>query len=186
VARGPFIVVSGIPASGTSTLARGLGAMLGYRVIDKDDLLEASFPASDAVSEGLRYDLSRKADTLMRKRVELLDRAVLVSSWRRPELSTTSGTPTGWLADLPGVVEVYCSCRPETAARRFVERTRHPGHGDDAVDPTEMLAQFRSLHELGPLGVGRLVRVETEQPPHLAGVLRRITGQADGPPTPGP
>jgi len=112
--------VSGIPASGKSTLARGLGAMLGDPIIDKDDLLEASFPASGAVSAEEREDLSRKADTLMRKRVELLDRAVLASFWRRPELSTTSGTPTDWLADLPDVVEVHCSCRPETAVRRVI------------------------------------------------------------------
>jgi hypothetical protein len=66
--------------------------MLGYDVIDKDDLLEASFATAGTISPEVRADLSRKADTLMRKRVELRDRAVLVSFWRRPELSATSGT----------------------------------------------------------------------------------------------
>jgi hypothetical protein len=155
--------------------------MLGYDVIDKDDLLEASFATAGTISPEVRADLSRKADTLMRKRVELRDRAVLVSFWRRPELSATSGTPTDWLFGLPDVIEVHCSCRPETAAHRFIERSRNAAHGDDAADPTEILAQFRALHALGPLGVGRLVEVDTELSPNLAAVLRRIIGPADDP-----
>lgn len=173
--HGTFIVMSGIPASGKSSLARRISPMLDIPVIDKDDILTASFSSLEAIARSERQALSRKADTIMRKRAELQQQAILVSHWRRSEISSTSGTPIEWLFDLPRTIEVYCSCDPRTAVTRFAERTRHPAHGDQASDPTELLAQFRSLAALGPLGVGRLVEVDTEATPDVVSVLRSIT-----------
>jgi hypothetical protein len=92
--------------------------------------------------------------------------AILVSFWRRRELSATAGTAIEWIADLPNVVEVYCTCSPATAVRRFLQRARHPAHGDQGKDVNEILEQFSALDLLGPLGVGRVVTVSTED--HVA------------------
>lgn len=175
---GPFIVVTGLPGSGKSPLSHQLGPMLDLVVVDKEDILEASFTGSTPIDAEERFRLSRRADGDLRKRAEYLGRGILVSFWRRPELSATSGTPTEWLERLPRVIEVHCTCAPETAASRFLARSRHPGHGDADKDPGEILAQFQDLAALGPLGVGPLVEVSTETAPAIAPVLRDIQSAA--------
>jgi len=73
----------------------------------------------------------------------------------------TSGTPTEWLGELPDPIELWCRCDPEVAVRRFRSRRRHPGHGDDQRSSDELREQFATLADLGPLGVGRLVSVDS-------------------------
>jgi hypothetical protein len=46
-------------------------------------------------------------------------------------MSGDSGTPTDWMTALSAqVVNVHCVCDVETAAARFLRRTRHRGHLD--------------------------------------------------------
>ena len=111
----------------------------------------------------MRARLSRQADDEMRTAAEASRSAVLVSFWRREDLSTTSGTPTGWLRGLRNVVELYCACRPAAAVERFLARDRHPGHGDGTRDRNDLMRQFEALDALGPIGIGRLVCVNTER-----------------------
>ena len=169
-----FVVVSGVPASGKSTLASRIAPLLGLELIDKDDYLESAF-AGRTVGLDERQRLSRQADHMMRKKVELSSGAVLVSHWQRPEISTTSGTPTGWLAALPNVVEAHCRCSAPTAARRFLERDRQAGHGDAAKDPATIVEQFHALADLGPLGIGPVVEVDTEAELDVVSVVKAIT-----------
>jgi hypothetical protein len=143
-------------------------------VIDKDDLLEASFQSDGGVTPLDRSRLSRQADQVLRQRVESMPGAMVVSHWRRPELSTTSGTPTEWLRVLHAFVEVHCVCDPETAAERFRRRDRNPAHGDRQRSPEELLYQFRALHRLGPLGYGPVVTVDTEMPVDAAQLAEQI------------
>lgn len=167
------IAVTGLPASGKTTLGRRVAGALGLELLDKDDDLEAGFAAAEAAGSGPidRSALSRAADAAFRARAEAraADPAcgglVLVSFWRRPELSATSGTPTDWVPALAGpggdVVELWCRCPPEVAVARFVARRRHPGHGDAARSPEVLLASFRALDALGSVGIGRLVAADT-------------------------
>lgn len=172
--RAFLVVVSGLPASGKTTLARQVAPLLGLPVIDKDDLLEESFRPVGGVSPVDRARLSRHADQVLRQRVESAPRAVVVSHWRRPELSMTSGTPTEWLRAFPALVEVHCVCDPETAAERFRNRDRNPAHGDQRKSPSEVLDQFHALHRLGPLGLGPVVTVDTEVPVDAAHLAEQI------------
>lgn len=173
VTPSPVVVVSGLPASGKSTLARQIAPLLDLPVIDKDDLLEASFPSGE-VSSDQRFRLSREADATLRRLVRGSLGAVVASHWRRPELSTSSGTPTEWLSLLPQVVEVYCACDPHTAAERFVNRRRHPGHGDQPDAFVEILEQLQAICSLGPLHIGPTVTVATDRPVDPAGVVDQI------------
>lgn len=167
------VVVSGLTAAGKSTLARQIAPLLGLPVIDKDDLLEASFPSCE-VSSDERFRLSRQADATLRKLVEGSLGAVVASHWRHPELSTASGTPTEWLNSLPLVVEVHCTCDPHTAAERFVNRTRHPGHGDQLTGFKEILQQFQAIEPLGPFRIGPTVSVATDTPVDPTGAVDQI------------
>lgn len=164
-ARSLTIVVSGLPGSGKTTVAHQIAPLLDLPVLDKDDFLESLFsqPSGDKreIDSALRYELSRRADEMLIERSKNTARAVVVSFWRRPELSETAGTPFEWLRELPHVVEVYCRCDPNTAARRFIGRSRHPAHGDELKSLDQVLQQFIQLDGLGPLGFSRLVEVDT-------------------------
>ena len=46
-----FVVVSGLPASGKTTLAKSLALALGLRLLDKDDILESLFGPRSGVGE---------------------------------------------------------------------------------------------------------------------------------------
>ncbi len=178
------VVVTGLPGSGKSTLGRTLADRIGFAVCDKDDYLEMLFESTEEAA-GTRSVLSRRADDDFTSAAELLPEVVLISFWRRPELSLTSGTPTEWLSESAAVVEVFCECSVGVAVRRFRSRQRHERHGDAQRDPADLTAQFGALAALGPLGVGRLVRVDTETPIDIDGVLAAVrdaltdTGCAD-------
>lgn len=73
-----------------------------------------------------------------------------------------SGTPVTWLSDLTGnIVNVHCECAAEIAAARFVQRRRHPGHGDSDKSASEILAGIEAVDRLGRLDIVRSVAVDT-------------------------
>jgi hypothetical protein len=156
-----FVVVSGLPGSGKTTLARPLSTALGLQLLDKDDLLETLLDSLGADSPKERGRLSRASDALMQRLSEATPGAVLSSFWRRESLSTTSGTPTGWLRSLPDLVEVYCDCPPREAAARFHARARHAGHVDEHKSLASSLWQYERLTDTLPLDIGPVIRVDT-------------------------
>ncbi len=158
-----YVVVSGLPASGKSTVARVLASALCLDLLDKDDFLEALFETCEVGDVDWRRQLSVAADALFRQRAEMSKGAVLASWWLHPRSSTDSGTPTGWLASLQGpLVEVHCLCSAEVAASRFMTRARHPGHLDARWTRAELLASFERQALFGPLCVSETLLVNTE------------------------
>jgi shikimate kinase len=85
-----FVVITGLPGSGKSTLGVLLASALGLPLIDKDAFLEQLFELDHASS---RHELSRRADELFRTAAESATGAVLVSWWRHPHSLALSGTP---------------------------------------------------------------------------------------------
>jgi predicted kinase len=160
-----FVVVTGLPASGKSTTAAALARELRLPLLDKDTYLEALFADESVGQTERRNQLSRQADELLRTEAQRSAGAVLASWWRHPRSRSDSGTPTSWLAALPGVlIEVHCWCRPEVAVARFLARKRHPGHCDASRSEAALLSSFKEQHALGALGFERLVEVDLEQP----------------------
>ena len=174
-----FVVVSGLPGSGKTTLARPLSKALRLPLIDKDDLLETLLTSLGADSLQDRSRLSRAADALMEKLAKAESSgAVLSSFWRRESLSATSGTPTHWLRHLPRVVEVLCDCPPHLAAERFHTRVRHPGHQDSSTSFADSLWRYEQLAATLPLEVGPVVRVDTSRAVDVAGVTDAVRAAA--------
>ncbi len=172
------LIVSGIPASGKSTIARALSEALSLEMLDKDEILEALFDKEGIGDAQWRTALSRTADEILRERARQSASSVIVSWWRHPASTSASGTPTEWLSDLPGnLIEVNCVCDPAIAAKRFKSRTRHRGHLDQFKSHDDLEASFKAHAALGPLGIGRLIRVNTEGSVELADVLSKINSQ---------
>jgi hypothetical protein len=171
----PFIVVTGLPASGKSTVATLVGAGLGLPVIDKDTILEALFDALGAGDRQRRTALSRAADAVMQRLARETRGCVLVSWWRHPRSDEASGTPMDWLAELPGrLVELHCRCAPATAISRFLARQRHAGHLDRERSAEVERARFDAAASRGPAGTGELLQWDTEQPPDAGALLAAI------------
>ncbi len=171
----PFVIVSGLPASGKTTLARRLAPDLELPVIDKDDILESLFDSRGVGDADWRRALSRESDEILRRQATSSRGAILVSFWRIPGMSEDSGTPSSWLQALSDqLVNVHCRCDPAVAARRFVQRDRHPGHLDPGGSYDEILASFSKLSCLASIEIGNDVFVDTTCEPDLLAVVLEI------------
>jgi molybdenum cofactor biosynthesis enzyme len=80
------------------------------------------------------------------------------------------------LADSP--VEVHCACDPALAARRYNDRARtcHPIHVLASV-PADVRAEYDR-----PVGIGKLVTVNTATPVDVPAVAAAIRAQLPRPP----
>jgi glucokinase len=171
-----FVIVCGLPASGKSTLAQRLAPALSLPLLDKDTILERLFDESKGVGDAAwRRALSRESDFILQNEATASDGAILVSHWHLPGMPADSGTPTAWLAELPGkVVTVHCACSVEIAARRFVQRRRHSGHCDSERSESGVLESVKQVAALGRLNIGQPVEVDTTRWPSPDAVLRDI------------
>lgn len=175
--RKPFVVISGLPGSGKTTLGRRLAPVLNLPLIDKDDILDLLFESKGVGDAAWRRTLSRESDAVLQHTAAEGNGAILVSFWRLQGMPADSGTPTDWL-DAPShhVVNIHCTCEVDVAASRFLQRRRHPGHLDADSSSTEVIASLRTLAQMPLLDIGERIEVDTSQEPNLADVVRAIRG----------
>lgn len=178
--RKPFVVISGLPGSGKTTLGRRLAPALNLPLIDKDDILNRLFESKGVGNAAWRRTLSRESDVTLQQEATNSDGAILASLWRVPGMPSDSGTPTDWL-DAPAhrVVNVHCACELEVAAGRFLQRRRHPGHLDGESSSAEVLLSLQKLTQLPLLNIGPRIDVDTSHEPHLTDLVRAIRGALD-------
>src|SRR5947209_4425192 len=113
-----FVVISGLPGSGKTTLARQLAPALNLPILDKDSILEHLFDSKGVGDAAWRRMLSRESDTALQAQATASDGAILVSFWHQPGMAPDSGTPTTWLSELSEhIVNVHCVCSPDIATK---------------------------------------------------------------------
>jgi glucokinase len=170
--RKAFVVVSGLPGSGKTTLARGLAPVLNLPLIDKDDILDRLFESKGIGNAAWRRALSRESDVILQHEATRSAGAILASFWRLPGMPLDSGTPTDWLhAPSHQRVNIHCVCELEVAATRFLRRQRHPGHLDRDSSSAEIVESLRSLTHLAPLDIGPRIDVDTSHDVSLDDVV---------------
>ena len=169
------VIVTGLPASGKTTIAREIAKQLNFELLDKDDFLEKLFQRFEVHSVDDRKQLSRQSDRAFQEAAVRSGSAVLVSHWRRPLDSNDSGTPAEWLAqEYTRIVEVVCQCPPKVALKRFLTRKRHSSHLDTHNDPDEIQQRMAVWANRYPLGIGTLVEVQTDRSVNISYLIEEI------------
>jgi predicted kinase len=159
----PYVLVGGWPGSGKTTLARALATQLGLAYLGKDDLKESLWQQLGAPTtvEESRW-LGEAAVHILLRLARDFPGAVIDSTWydyTRPLVAQLSGP----------IVEVRCLVSVETARARYVARQRGAGHLDDQRTEAELWGR-----PVAPLGVGRLVDVDTEGPADVGAIAAMI------------
>ena len=159
------MVVSGLPGSGKTSLARTLAAALDLPLLSKDVIKEA---VADVLGTG-DQDWSRKVGEAAFEALYALARdtpaAVLESHW-------TAVSRPGLLALERPMVEVHCTCEDDVLRARLKARAstdRHPIHRD-VIDP-EVIDEIVGDPEGAPLRLGPLLEVDTTAGFDMAAVV---------------
>ncbi len=126
-AQALFVVVSGPPGSGKTTLAPLIAAELELPLVAKDTIKDALMSVLPVPDVEASRQLGRGAVTVMLAVAAASPRgAVLESNFYRSVAGPTLGR-------LPGtIIEVFCRCDQAVASARYRARagTRHAGHFD--------------------------------------------------------
>ncbi|MFI1337144.1 AAA family ATPase [Streptomyces sp. NPDC020845] len=166
-----FVITSGLPASGKSTISHALGDCLGWPVIGKDAILESLFDSLGTGDPTWRHRLSRAGDDVLFTIAAQAKRAVLDNWWHHD-------TAPERLRRLNArLIEIFCDCDPALAAERFQRRTRHPGHLDPQLTPEQVAERVATLRATypGPLRLGGpLLTIDTSQPVDITAVVKEV------------
>ena len=142
-----FVVVSGAPASGKSTLAPALAAELDLPLLAKDVVKDALVDVLGAPDLPRSRELGRAAVQVLFAVAGTAGAAVLESVWH--------GYARAPLAALPGpVVEVFCRCDPDVLRARFAARAASRGAGYH--DRERSAAELWNAEVGSPVGGGPL------------------------------
>jgi predicted kinase len=130
-----FVIVSGPPASGKSTLASALSDRLQLPLVAKDVIKQALMSTLPVPDVDASRQLGRASVQAMLAVAACSPiGAVLESNFYRSKAAQD-------VRRLPGrIVEVFCRCDRVVAARRYRDRSagRHRGHFDTVRTPDEL------------------------------------------------
>jgi predicted kinase len=120
------VAVTGIPASGKTTVATALRMQLGWPLISKDVVKEALFDALGTGDLEWSRRLGRAGHVVMYSLAQTIPQVILDAHFQRgiaePELQALDRR----------IVQIYCRCPVDVAAERYRRRIddpdRHPAH----------------------------------------------------------
>jgi len=170
--EGVVVVVTGIPASGKSTLATALSMRLGWPLISKDVVKEALFDALGTGDLEWSRRLGRASHVVIYSLVATIPKVILEAHFQRgvaePEL----------LALKRRIVQIYCRCPVDVAAERYRRRIddpeRHPGHLPEHQSDQVIERWMNDVPTPLDLPDALLVEVDTTGPVDLGTVATAI------------
>ena len=169
-----FVVVSGPPASGKSTLAPVLADELHLPLVAKDTIKDALLSVLPAADVEASRQMGRAAvRAMLAVAAQSRPGAVIESNFYRTVARDD-------LLALPGsVVEVFCRCDRDVAARRYHSRAgfRHAGHFDADRTADELWNDEVSEPVAGGWPV---LELDTNEPVEVRSVLAFIQARRPG------
>jgi predicted kinase len=169
--RWTFVVVSGPPASGKTTLARAIAPALGLPLIAKDTIKEALLSVLPVPDVETSRVVGAASVAALYAVASQTGGAVLESVWHRSR-------SVGDLRRLPGnIVEVFCRCDRQVAARRYRSRsgTRAAGH----FDATRTIEELWNDEVARPVAGGwPVIEVSTNRPVEIKPLMERVWAAA--------
>ncbi len=165
-----YVIVSGPPASGKSTLAPVLAQELALPLLAKDTIKDALMSVLAVPDVEASRQLGRGAvAAMLAVAAESPIGAVIESNFYRSVVNEN-------LRRLPGVViEVFCRCSQAVAKERYRARagSRHAGH----FDATRTIEELWNEEVAEPVAGGwPLFEVDTNHPVDIGPVLAFIRG----------
>ena len=168
--NGVFVVVTGLPASGKTTLATELASRLGLPLIQKDAIKEVLGECFPAASDEDSARLGAAGMEVLWSIAAGCPSAVLETYWY-PE----SAVPRfAHLARL--CIEVHCTAPKEVCIERFLARVphRHSSHREHFSPMEEVRGAIALWPDPSPLGIGPVIAVDTTTPVELPSLCDAI------------
>lgn len=168
------VIVNGPPGSGKTTTARALAAQLRLPLLSKDAVKETLLDELGYESRDESRTIGAASGQVVWTLLGDCPVPAIVESWLAPH--TRDIVRTGLArARVDKVIEVWCSCPIDETRRRYAERVRHPGHFDAAL----LLELDVVLESAEPLGLGEVLRVQTDRPIDVAMLARSVLAAVD-------
>ena len=164
-----FVVVSGLPGSGKSTIAPPLAEALDLPLIARDSIKETLWDALGAGDLAWSRKLGAASAEVFWRLAAEARKGVLDNFFHRAFSHRFEA--------LPGpMVEVHCSCPGEIALDRYQARSRHPCHFDLTYGVDMFDTWMRT--DAGPLALGGpLLELDTTRPVDISEAAAWVRAQ---------
>jgi predicted kinase len=161
-----FVVMSGPPGSGKSTIAPTLAAQLGIPLFSKDTIKESLMDALGVDDAAASRRLGAAAIRVMLALARENGRGLLDNNWAASlaiDDLHALGAP---------IVEVFCRCPPEVSRGRHAARRRHPGHFDEMRAADDDLWFGRASRPLA--GGWPVIEIDTVTPVNVPALAQQV------------
>lgn len=161
-AAGVIVVVSGLPASGKTTLASALRDRAGLPLLSLDTVKEAVVDGLGDEAPGDRFAIRRAAREVLVALATANPAGCVVDIWINPTRDESGFADA--LGAVPGArfAEIVCRVPVEVSLERYAARQRHPAHLPMDAGTEERIRA--AAPHVGPLGLGPHRDVDTSIP----------------------